>query len=525
VLKSALSFVLTRRAFRFLANRQALVSGSLAAELLSRPLIRVQQRSSQEAAYALTAGVNAATLGVVGSGVVIASEAALILVLTAGLLVIDLWITVFTLVFFTAIGLILNKLLSGWASRLGEDASEAEVASYTSIQEVLRTYREVTVTGRRTMYVQRFQHMRWQAARVQADIQVMSQVSKYVFEVALIVGGGLLALSQLFSKDAAGAVAVIAVFLAAASRMMPSLLRLQQATLTIRMAAGIAATAFALRDELACDPAHDASRLTSDATLHARVAEGLRSGHPDFVSSIQLADVEVWYPDAQSPAIQAVSLAVPAGGSLAIVGSTGAGKSTLADLILGVLLPDGGSVAIGGRSPSLAISEFPGAITYVPQDISIINGTIRDNVALGLPPDLVLEDRVWEALARSQLALFLRDQRDGLDTVVGESGVRLSGGQRQRLGLARALYSRPKMIVLDEATSALDAETEQSVSDALANLEGEVTLVIIAHRLATIRHCDQVAYLSGGELRAIGTFDEVRSAEPSFNLQAHLLGL
>jgi ABC-type multidrug transport system fused ATPase/permease subunit len=207
------------------------------------------------------------------------------------------------------------------------------------------------------------------------------------------------------------------------------------------------------------------------------------------------------------------------------VGATGAGKSTLADLILGVLTPDSGTITIGGFKPAVAITRSPGAITYVPQDISLVNGTIRDNVALGLPPDLVLDDRLWEALRRAQLADFLQEQRDGLDTVVGEHGMRLSGGQRQRLGLARAFYTRPKLIVLDEATSALDAETERAVAQTLIDLEGEVTLIIVAHRLATIMHCNQVAYLDQGRISAMGTFSEVRDRAPGFDHQARLLGL
>ena len=154
-----------------------------------------------------------------------------------------------------------------------------------------------------------------------------------------------------------------------------------------------------------------------------------------------------------------------------------------------------------------------------------MNADARSNVALGLPPDLIEDDRVWEALERSDLADFLRDQRDGLGTVVGEYGVRLSGGQRQRLGLARALYTRPRLLVLDEATSALDAETEATIADSIASLSGDMTLVVIAHRLATIRDCDQIAYVEDGRLAAVGTFDEVRVLAPALDRQARLLGL
>ncbi len=525
VTKSIISFLLTRRTLRFLANRQAMVSGKMAADLLARPLLFIQRRSSQETAYALTSGVNATILGVLGNAVMIATELALVVVLIAGLAVVDLLVTVFTIVFFVLVGLVLHKILANWAGRLGAQVSQVEVASYSSVQEVLRTYREVTVVGRRSMYVDRFRGLRWQAATVQADLQIVNQVSKYVFEIALVFGGGLLAISQLLTRDATAALSVIVVFLAAASRMMPSLLRMQSSSINIRSSAGTAKFTLALAKELEEEQGEGRRTITLDFETRRRVESGLREGHPNFIAEVQLAEVGLSYPNATAPAISGITLNVNSGTSLALVGSTGAGKSTLADLILGVLVPDTGTVTIGGQEPSVAITQSPGAITYVPQDIAVVNGTIRDNVALGLPQDLVLDDRIWEALERAQLAVFLTDQRDGLDTVVGEHGMRLSGGQRQRLGLARAFYTRPKLIVLDEATSALDAETEHAVSKTLVDLDGDVTLIIIAHRLATIRHCDQVAYLEHGHIAAMGTFEEVRDRAPDFDRQAQLLGL
>jgi len=521
VAKSIISFFLIRRAYRFLASRQAIVSSRLASSLLARPLLDVQRRSSQQTSYALVQGANAATLGVLGSAVVVAAEIAVLVVIFAGLLVVDPLVAVFTVVFFGLIGWTLLRILGRWAKRLGKELSATEIASITSVQNALRTYREVTVTGRRRLYVDKFRALRWDASRVQANMQVMGQVTKYVFEIALIIGGGLLAVSQFLTRDVVSAVAVIAVFLAAASRLMPSLLRLQAAFLTIRSSAGIAAPTLDLAREL--QEAPDSYELEPD--LRARLVEGVTQGFPGFVASICVEDVTLTYPQADGPAVDGVTLTVRAGESLALVGPTGAGKSTIADLILGVLEPDQGSVSLSGVDAGTAIQRWPGAITYVPQDIAVLDGTIRDNVALGLPDDVVNDDLVWEALERSSLAAFIREERNGLDTTVGENGVRLSGGQRQRLGLARALYTQPRLLVLDEATSALDAETELAVSQALDHLGGDVTLVIIAHRLATIRHCTQIAYLEHGRILAYGAFDEVRAQQPNFDRQAALLGL
>ena len=521
IVKSVLSFLLVRRSYRFLANRQALISSRLASKLLSRPLLDVQRRSSQQTAYALTTGVNAATIGVLGSAVIIAAEAAVFLVLFAGLLFIDPVVALFTLIFFGFIGVAVYRIVGSWARRLGMRVSTAEIASITSVQDAVRTYREVTVTGRRGLFVDRFQTLRWEAASVQADLQIMSQVSKYVFEVALVVGAGALAVSQFLTRDAIAAIAVIAIFLTAASRIMPALLRMQGSILAVRAAGGTATPTLELADELSGAPTGSGI----DSELLDRCLSGIASGFAGFTPDLQVHEVALTYPGADRPAIQGATIRVDAGTSLALVGSTGAGKSTLADLILGVLEPDLGRIELSGDTPDEASRVWPGAIAYVPQETSVLEGTIRSNVALGIPVDVIDDDLIWDALRRAHLDPNSMGSSNGLETVVGENGVRLSGGQRQRLGLARALFTRPRFIVLDEATSALDAETERAVSQALEELEGEVTLVIVAHRLATIRHCDQVAYIEDGYIKALGSFDEVRAVQPRFDRQAELLGL
>lgn len=526
IVKSLVSVLLTRRALRFLAYRQAMVAGRLAAALLSRPLLQVQRRSSQESAFALTNGVNNAVLGVLGQGVTVCSELSLLAVLAVGLVLVDPVVAIFAVAFFVCIALVLQRIMSTRAQRLGQMSASAEVLSTALVQESVGSYRELLVSHRRNLYVDRFREQRWQAAQVQADLSLMALVPKYVFEIALIVGAGLLAWSQFVFKDAAAAMATIVVFLAAGSRVVPSMLRLQGATLGVRVTSGMAQPTIELARELDATTSGQHVTVFEGVVLDAEeLGARIRAGYSGFVATIDVQNVEFSYDSNLAPALHGVSFSAPAGTSVALVGPTGAGKSTLADAILGVVQPDAGSVRIGGLAPLEAASRWPGGLAYVPQTVAIATGTIRQNVALGLPPSVADDERVWEALERARLADFLKTSRDGLDTVVGEMGMRLSGGQRQRLGIARALYTRPRMMVLDEATSALDAETEKAVVDTLAAIEGEITTVTIAHRLATVRHCDLVIYLEGGTIVAQGRFEEVVATVPNFAEQTRLLGL
>ncbi len=524
IAKSILGLLLTRQTFRFLANRQAMVAGSIAQRLLSRPLLEVQARSSQETTIALTSGVSALTLGTLGPSVVIAAEFSLIFVLALGLLLVDPIVAVFSVLFFGLLVALLHFLLGSWATQLGRRQTNADIGSFAALQHALRAYREISVSGRRGLFINRFQSLRWDAAKVLADQFILNQIGKYVFEIGLIVGGGLLVVLVTLTRDAAAAIGIITVFLAASARLFPSLLRLQAALSNIRGAAGTGAVTLALIDTL-----NKAEKQSSVQEIPAPLAEefnrSIHEGFPGFTPIVSLSSVSLGYPSASELALDCISLEISPSQSVALVGTTGAGKSTLADVILGVLLPDTGSVLISGVEPHECVSRWPGAMAYVPQDVAVLTGTVRENVALGIPPEFIDDSLVWEALERSQLSSFLQESREGIDTVVGENGVQLSGGQRQRLGIARALYSRPKLLVLDEATGALDAETERIIIETLDSLAGDVTLIVIAHRLATVRHCDQVIHLSEGRITGRGTFEEVRAQVPEFNRQAELLGL
>lgn len=518
--KSLISGFITRRVFVFLANRQALITARLAKELLARPLTFLQQRSSQVTAFALIQGPAAAALLILGQLVVVVAEVALLVALGFALLLIDPLVTLGATAFFALVGFILQRAMGEWASRLGREVAAADIASLNAIQEALSAYREVSVADRRELYVERVQALRWSAAQAGADRLFITQVPKYVFEAALVLGALALAGALFATDSASAAMGTLALFLAAATRVMPSLLRLQSATITMRDAAGVAEPTFALAAELG-NPLDIATMPTDPVALRKRISRG----YPDFSGGVELDDITVRYPGAQRDALAGVTVVVPPGTSLAVVGRSGAGKSTFADVVLGVLDPVTGTAAIDGVLARSATAKWPGGIAYVPQTVTIAQGTIRDNVALGLPREAVDDDAVWAALRRAHLADHLQQEREGLDTVVGEGGLLLSGGQRQRLGIARALYTRPRLLVLDEATSALDAETEQAIGETLRGLEGEVTLIVVAHRLSTVRHSDALLYLDEGRVEALGTFNEVRAQVPALERQAALMGL
>ena len=348
VAKTLLSALMTRRIARFLANRQAEASARLAREFLSRPLAQVQRWTTPEATYALGAGVAAATVALLGAAIIIAAEVFLFSIVGISLLIYDPILTVTAGIFFGLIGLFLHRVLGRWTERNAEVMKDTSIDTLTAVSEALATYRETTVLNRREFYVDRFESLIGRSAVANANSGFILEVPKYVLESALYVGILVLATVQFLTQSWATAAATVALFLAAGSRIIPALLRLQGAGITIRNAAVQAQPAFFMAQFLE-DSRSSGDHFTSE---RARVQELISSRYPDFDASVTVTQAWLSYPGAEAPALQGIDLHVPQGSSVALVGPTGAGKSSLADLVLGVHEPDSGSVDIGGLSPS-----------------------------------------------------------------------------------------------------------------------------------------------------------------------------
>ena len=511
--KTFFSIIFIRKTIFFLSRRSAAISANLTSRVLSQPLVKVQSRSMQQTLYAVSSGVNSITMNVLGTTVAIISDTSLLVILAAGLFIVDPIVALSTLIVFAAIAYILYRLMQVRAVRLGEEQRFLEIESSEKTLEVLNSYREIVVRNRRSFYSRELGRIRYKLADVIAERAFMPNISKYVIEITVVLGSLGIAALQFAVNDAARAFAVLAVFMAASTRISPAILRLQQGAVSIKSSIGSAGPTLDLIEEL------------EELSAGSEKVDDLNFEHIGFTGEIKLENVSLTYPTKKIPAVKDISLHIKPGQVVSFVGPSGAGKTTIIDVILGVLSPDSGSVQIQGNPPLSAIKHWPGAIGYVPQDVMISNGTIRQNVCLGYSSSEVEEDDIWQALEVAQLAEFIRELPEGLDTQVGDRGTKLSGGQRQRLGIARAMFTKPKLLVLDEATSSLDGTTEASISEAVHNLKGGVTIVMIAHRLSTVKESDVIHYLAKGKLEMSGTFDELRSNIPEFDKQAQLMGI
>lgn len=511
--RTLISAIFMRRTLFFLSRRGAHISAALVRKVLSQPLLMMQKRSNQQTVFALTTGVQSITVGVLGTFVLLVSDLSLLLVMATGLIFVNWAMAIGTLFVFSGVAYLLYKMMYLKAQNLGHENAVLSVQSNEKIIEVLNSYRESIVRNRRDFYAKEIAKQRFELANTDAELSFMPNVSKYAFETTIVVGGLAIGAIQFLTQDATHAVATLAIFLAAGMRIAPAVLRIQQGSIQIRRSLGNSSETIQVIEE------------TRDLIEIPELETNLEFNHQGFIPAVEIEKVSFKYPSTSEEALRNVSVVIPQGSSVAIVGPSGSGKSTLVDILLGVLEPSTGIVKISGKNIAEAIDLWPGAIAYVPQEVSIIDGSIKENISIGFPSVVGSDRAVWEALTLAQLSDFVKSLPEGIDTQVGERGARLSGGQRQRLGIARALFTHPRLLVLDEATSALDGQTEFDLSQAINNLKGDVTVVLIAHRLSTVRDSDQVVYLRDGNVVMSGVFEEVRSKVPEFDSQASLMGL
>ena len=511
--RTVLSMYFTQRYLRFLAYRSAAISSNLFSKLISQSILDIQKRNTQESLFIITEGVRRITIGILGNIVFLISDLSLLVVLTVGLFILDPVVALVSFGLFGFVASFLHLRMSRRSQVLGHRNTILSVNSNRQIVEALTSYRESIVRNRRYHYSKVIESQRLSLSVNDAQLAFLPMISKYVLESAVVLGAFLIAALQFALNDSRNAIATLAIFLAAGSRIGPAIMRVQQGVIQISIAIGSARPTLDLIHQL-------------QTVEKVQVAEDIfDSNHFGFSPEVIVSNLNFSYIEGEGYTIKNISFRLTPGESLAIVGASGSGKTTLVDLLIGVLQPHSGSVLISGSTPLDSISKWPGAISYVPQTVSLVEGTIRENICMGFSTNQISEQDVLSAIDGASLREFITNAPAGLDTQVGEIGSKISGGERQRIGIARALLTNPKLLILDEATSSLDGETEAEIAAAIQSIKGDVTVVMIAHRLSTVRNADSVLYLENGRVMSLGTFEEVRAAIPNFDTQAKLMGL
>lgn len=503
----AIQWWATRRFARF----EQVLGARLLETTFKAPWTERLQRNSTDLVRSTDVGVGATVAGVLIPFAQLSGEIFTFIAVMGVLIVAQPLLATVTLVYFGLVAAILYRWVLRKAVKAGQDNRTYSTQSVRLISEMVHSLKEITLRNKSAEVAEVVLGVRKRASKARADQSFLGSIPRYVLEAGLIGGLGLGATIGYLQGGPTGALAAIALFGVAGFRIVPSLTRFQ--TIMAQTGANMPFAQQVLTEIERGQEYVEAEKIAGSTEL------------PDDAISLRLDRVTFTYPGATVPAVQDVSLELPFGQTLALVGASGSGKSTLVDVVLGLLEPQSGQVLVGERPLAQGLQGWRRRVGYVPQDVSLFDASVARNVALTWKDEGVDDDRVREALRRAQLLDVIEARPDGIHGKVGERGLNLSGGQRQRLGVARALYTDPLVLVMDEATSALDTSTEAAVTAAIRELRGHVSVIVVAHRLATIRHSEQVCFMRDGHLIASGTFDEVVAAQPDFAAQAALAGL
>ena len=475
--------VLAWRQARFVFGLRANLSQRLFAGYLRQPYtFHLQNNSAQ--LIRNTIGQVADITKVIQNGLLLITEMLVLLGISTLLLAIEPLGALLVVSIIGLAGWMFNRFTRSHVLRWGKALQHHDGLRIQHLQQGLGGAKDVKLLGRESDFLDQYWRHNVGSANVGQRQDVLGALPRLWLELLAVTGLSALVLVMIWQgKPLETLLPTLGLFAAAAFRIMPSSNRVINAVQGVYYSLPVIDT---LYDELRL---FDATMSSSHGQLPL-----------PFKNVLTIDQVSFRYPSVESQALRSVSLAIPRGTSVGFIGGSGAGKSTLVDIILGLFTPDSGTIKVDGIDIQTNLRCWQDQIGYVPQSIFLTDDTLRRNVAFGLPNDQIDEAAVWRAILAAQLEQFVNDLPQGLDTLVGERGIRLSGGQRQRIGIARALYHDPQVLVLDEATSSLDTATEQDVMAAVRVLQGDKTILIVAHRLSTVEHCDRLFRLEQGRV-------------------------
>ncbi len=486
ILKNIYVYVMHSMQYRFTYENQRRLSYKMMNCYMKQPYLFHLDHNSAE----LSRNINEDTVSffeAILAGLQLASEGGVCLALLLFLLYQDISITLGIIALAGGFGIVFMKVFRKRLKAAGKRSRNKQGSTKQAVLEALGGVKEIKVLNREQVFVEKYNEDYKDYAESNRKFKVYGMIPKPVMETISISGLLLIVCVKIaLGTEASTFIPTISVFAVSAFRMLPS---------ANRMAEYLSRIMFS-------KPAIDA--IYHDLKEIDRLLENGKAiedtDEITFQKEIIVKDISFHYPNTEKNIFTHGNLTIPKNKSVAFIGPSGQGKTTLADIILGLLEPQEGAVLVDGMDIRRGMHAWNRKLGYIPQTISLLDASIKENILFGIDKEQINENRLQEALQEAQLKDFVDTLEDGLDTVIGEGGVRLSGGQRQRIGIARALYHNPEVLVLDEATSALDNETEAAVMEAIDYLAGSKTLIIIAHRLSTIQNCDLVYQIDGGEI-------------------------
>lgn len=479
-----------------LANAETKVAKTLFEKILKSDFNKISNHSKQNLIYGVGGSATASITNLLTVVSTIVSESFMLIVILTTFALVNLNLTIAIFIYFLIIGYLLNKFISQMSHKAGRDSAIYGVKANQSVENSFSAFREVKTLKKENIFTENYYLPRLKFSRAAASINYIAALPRFIVEPALMVGAVLLAG---FSLNSPGGLATLGIFLTGGLRIMAAMLPLQTALGMAKQLLAMAEKFIELNRDFAEDSRSESNIVDIETKKNYTVAEPI---------AIEISNLNFRYANNLSEVIKNINMMIPAGSLVALIGSSGSGKSTLADLLVGGISPNSGEIKFV-NSRGLRLFKENLVIGYVPQEPGIISGTILENITLNPGASLVDKLALDEALTLAHLNQVIQNLSDGIDSKVGEQMGNLSGGQFQRVGLARALYARPNILVLDEATSALDMETENAIKDTLISLKKKVTTIVIAHRLSTVTSADLVFVLDQGEIVAQGTFSEL----------------
>ncbi len=509
IVKNAYLALLVYARSRYTANRQVTISNRLFRAYLHSPYAFHLQRNTAELLRNTNSEAGAITGGVLLPMMTVLMEFMVLLFIFVLLFAVEPVVTLLTFAVFGTITVLFYRVTRSKISAYAKEEQRHRKQSVQAVNQGLGGFKDARILGREQFFLDSYQESTWfkaKASRFKEMISAMPRLFLETMAVAGLLGVASLRVAQ--DRDLETVIPTLALLGVAIIRLMPSFTKIAGGFSSLKW--GERALNVVYDDVIALETEERNLKHQSNAN---------REPLP-FVHEIRLDHLSYQYPGSETQAIRDLNLSIPRHAAVGFVGPSGAGKTTVVDVILGLLTPTEGGVYVDGVNVQERLPSWQCKIGYIPQHIYLTDDTVRRNVAFGMGDEEISDAAVWEALDAAQLRDLVESMPEGLDSMVGERGVRLSGGQRQRIGIARALYHKPEVLVMDEATSALDNQTEQLIVEALEQLQGSHTMIVIAHRLSTVRNCDTLFMLDRGRLVAEGSYDELMAHSEAFRRMA-----